>query len=149
MLFLQHFDHQFFPSCGQGRAHHHQRCNVLVRTPPPPLPPKKKKWKSDFFVDHMCLPTTPPTPPIPTTHFTPPYLPSLARSFTSLLFYFFSFSLIHSFLGLSNQTRHPPNPIDPMPVAVGGGSLSPKPNNGGSDNGFEHKNRDLNRSDRL
>ena len=42
----------------------------------------------------MCLPTT---PPIPTTHFTPPYLPSLAGSLTSLLL-FFSFSLIHSFL---------------------------------------------------
>ena len=62
-----------------------RHCNILVS-------PKKKKR---FF--EMCLPTTPPTPPILITHFTPPYLRSLAGSLTSSLL-FFSFSLIHSFL---------------------------------------------------
>lgn len=49
--------------------------------------------------------------------------------------------------------KNPSNPVqklvDPTLVMVGGGSSSPKPDTDRSDDGFDYKNRDLNRSDDM
>ena len=76
-----------------------------AESPPSQSKKKKRKREKSYFLGLTCLPTT---PPIPTTHFTPPYLPSLAGSLISILFSFFSFSLIHSSLLL-----YPLSPVLP------------------------------------
>ena len=64
----------------------------------------KKKMKVRFLMGLTCLPTA---APFPTTHFTPPYLPSFWPAHSSFLFTFL-FSLIHSSLLL-----HPLSPTLP------------------------------------